>query len=184
MASGSCTTPPPSCPVRPSRDRSHRHERGRGHGHEKGRGQGEHGQAQARTRAGQGQGEIGNGEADGGRGQGEGDGIAVERGGRTRQQGAQRGRARGQHVVVQKAPAEDARRVVGGEVPRGQEKEAGTTAPSTGTRGGRPSSYLPPAVGGVMRAPHAQTMLRVRHSMRRSRPQAVQPRYVPEGRAG
>ena len=35
-----------------------------------------------------------------------------------------------------------------------------------------------------MRAPHAQTMLRVRHSMRRSRPQAVQPRYVPEGRAG
>ena len=35
-----------------------------------------------------------------------------------------------------------------------------------------------------MRAPHAQTMLRVRHSMRRRRPQAVQPRYVPEGRAG
>jgi hypothetical protein len=35
-----------------------------------------------------------------------------------------------------------------------------------------------------MRAPHAQTMLRVRHSMRSNRPQAVQPRYVPEGRTG
>jgi hypothetical protein len=55
-------------------------------------------------------------------------------------------------------------------------RRAGTTAASTGKRGGRPASYFPPALGGVMRAPQAQTMLRVRHSMRSSRPQAVQPR--------
>jgi len=133
--------------VRPSAGRAHRDERRRRHGHEDDGRHRERGQAQARARAQQDEHEIDDREEDGGRGQGERDGISIEISRRMRQERAERARARGQRLVVQEPPAEDARRIVGGEMARDEEKEAGNDGAVDGkTR--RPAVQLFSARGG------------------------------------
>ena len=79
---------------------------------------------------------------------------------------------------MQEAPGQHADGIVGEEMPRGQQQQGGNDEAVDGNGAvAVGQAYFPATVGGgVMRAPQEQTMLRVRHSMRRSRPQAVHPR--------
>jgi hypothetical protein len=62
-----------------------------------------------------------------------------------RQQRAERAHARGQRLVVQEPPAKDTRRIVGGEMARDEEKEAGNDGAVDGkdAAAGRPAISRP-----------------------------------------